>query len=558
MFFDCAWPTRSTQKTKLKMRASLLYLTLLLAIQLSNASNLRQAAGRRLNPRELEEGATIFALYRGQHGHKTARQCARTVIQDNDDDDIIILKGNGYCMDQIQRDPDIIEADFDYQIHILGSGGFYAPNPEGIVPWELSMIGAEDLDTGSHDIVICIVDSGIALDHPDFDENVVSGDDSETFYRDAWKWDEDRVGHGTAVAGILAAIQGHGVAVNGTGRFRLHITRSVDNDGVGYEHDMQNAIDKCVEAGAHIINLSLGGPYMSSGSRILLTEIVEEQGILVIAAAGNDGSDLVIYPASFPSVISVSAVYEFGTRCEFSNYGAQVEFAAPGYEVTTTSVSSHSVRHDDVAFPASNINRANDESVTGELKFCDSADDECKSVNGKICLMVHDNISLHDLIQKCEGGDGIGAIIFSSTAGRAHENWVVNNANIPAVAVSKTVGQTLVNDYVKQSVTIGDAEGDGIEYAHETKSGTSLAAPYVAVAAALVWSHFGDRCSNHQIRYALASTAREAADQHDEGCNDRYGYGIVNAKRAYEYLIDNDCSIWDVPQFSQGGCSTVV
>jgi hypothetical protein len=93
---------------------------------------------------------------------------------------------------------------------------------------------------------------------------------------------------------------------------------------------------------------------------------------------------------------------------------------------------------------------------------------------------------------------------------------------------------------------------------HETKSGTSLVVPYVAVAAALVWSHFGDRCSNHQIRYALAITAREAADQQDEGCNDRYGYGIANARRAYEYLIDNDCSIWDVPQFSQGRCSTVV
>jgi hypothetical protein len=125
----------------------------------------------------------------------------------------------------------------------------------------------------------------------------------------------------------------------------------------------------------------------------------------------------------------------------------------------TTSVSSHSVRHDNVAFPTSNINRANNESVTGVLKFCDSANDECKGVHGRICLMVHDNTPLHDLIKKCEYGDGIGAINFPSTAGRAHENWVVNNANIPAVAVSKTVrvGQTLVNDYIKKSINIGDA-----------------------------------------------------------------------------------------------------
>jgi hypothetical protein len=161
--------------------------------------------------------------------------------------------------------------------------------------------------------------------------------------------------------------------------------------------------------------------------------------------------------------------------------------------------SSHAVRHDEVGFAAFNINSANNESATGILLEYDcwngstDVEVECTDVNGGICLMaLRGTASIQDLLQNCEDGNGIGAVIYPFTGGgRAHENWVVNNANIPAVAVTWTAGRQLASDYLGQSVTIGDAEGDGIEYFYETVSGTSIATPQVTVAAALVWSHFG-------------------------------------------------------------------
>ena len=132
-------------------------------------------------------------------------------------------------------------------------------------------------------------------------------------------------GHGTHVAGTIAAFAGNGIGVAGAGNFRLHIVRALGDDGRGYESDVRRAVQQCRDAGANIINLSLGGPSMSSRSESLYSDIVDTDGVLFVAAAGNQGSSKLFYPASHPSIISVSAVFEWNMYWGGSNWGSQIE-----------------------------------------------------------------------------------------------------------------------------------------------------------------------------------------------------------------------------------------
>jgi subtilisin family serine protease len=104
----------------------------------------------------------------------------------------------------------------------------------------------------------------------------------------------------------------------------------------------------------------------------------------------------------------------------------------------------------------------------------------------------------------------------------------------------------LILEHLNEVVMIGDNGNDGIEYTYASFTGSSMAVPHVAAAAAILWSHFGE-CTNHQIRYALVMTAQIPG--HGD-CDDMYAYGIVKVKGGYDWLEKNPCREWDVPSIS--------
>lgn len=294
-------------------------------------------------------------------------------------------------------------------------------HPDEMVPYGISMVQADQVEMGDTPVTVCIVDTGIDLGHPDLDASLVTGADRETEDADGvplWlRWNTDARGHGTHVAGTIMARANNGIGVRGMGEIPIFVTRGLDDTGNAFESDIREAIEQCEAAGAKIVSLSLGGDEMSNAMQTLIRRLYNERNMLIFAAAGNAGAWKTEYPASDPSVVSVSAVDETEWYWDRANYGPALELMAPGVKILSTTVNSSG------------------------------------------------------------------------------------------------------------------------EYSYAEYSGTSMAVPHASAAAALVWSHHPE-CTNHQIRFALAASAK---DKGEPGCDTDFGYGIVQVKSALDFLNANSC-----------------
>lgn len=203
--------------------------------------------------------------------------------------------------------------------------------PSEVTDWGVAAVGSQevrDFEDGSG-VVVCVLDTGIDSDHPDLTYLMArdfTGSASGT---------EDIQGHGTHTAGTVSAIDNE-IGVVGSSQASLIIGKVLGDDGSGSNAGIAAGINFCVDQGADIISMSLGGPYPSSVMESALYR-AEQAGIWVFAAAGNDGSNQVGYPAGyrFPHLYSVSATNKSNQLTYFSNYG-KVEMACPGLDILST------------------------------------------------------------------------------------------------------------------------------------------------------------------------------------------------------------------------------
>ncbi|MBS3796815.1 S8 family serine peptidase [Pseudoalteromonas sp. BDTF-M6] len=206
-------------------------------------------------------------------------------------------------------------------------------------PYGISMVQADQVsDALTGNMKVCIMDTGYDLGHEDLPTTGVTGDDGYDNYNSG-NWYEDGHGHGTHVSGTIAALGGNGtgvVGVNPSGNLSLHMVKVFNSSGNwAYGSDLIAAVDQCMAAGAKVISMSLGGGGSSSAEQAAFDN-AHANGLLSIAAAGNDGNSSMSYPASYDSVMSVAAVDSNGTKASFSQYNSQVEIAAPGVAVNST------------------------------------------------------------------------------------------------------------------------------------------------------------------------------------------------------------------------------
>jgi hypothetical protein len=202
-------------------------------------------------------------------------------------------------------------------------------------PYGVTMVQAPSAwDSGYNGsgIKVCIIDSGIDADHEDL-TTATSGYDTSSE-----PWDEDTCEHGTHVAGTIAAIQGNDMGVIGVAYMaELFIVKVFSGRQCRwvYSSTLLDAAQKCQGAGAKIISMSLGGGSESTVEEEGFANL-KAQGILPIAAAGNDGNTATSYPAGYAAVVSVAAVDSNKNVASFSQKNSDVELAAPGVHVLST------------------------------------------------------------------------------------------------------------------------------------------------------------------------------------------------------------------------------
>ncbi|ENM3920215.1 S8 family peptidase [Vibrio cholerae] len=280
------------------------------------------------------------------------------------------------------------------------------------VPYGIRMVQADQLsDAYAANRKICVIDSGYLRGHTDLPSAGVTG----STFPNHGPWYTDGNGHGTHVSGTITALNNN-VGVIGvlpSGVVGLHNVKIFNDAGRWtYASNLIQAIQSCQNAGSHVVNMSLGGGQSSLTEQNAMRSFYQ-QGMLLVAAAGNSGNGQFSYPASYDAVMSVAAVNNGGNVANFSQYNSQVEIAAPGVNVLSTG----------------------------------------------------------------------------------------NN-------------------------------GGYLSY-----SGTSMASPHVAGVAALVWSYF-PQCRPERVRQSLNQTA---LDRGATGRDPYYGWGIIQAKSAYQWLANYGC-----------------
>jgi subtilisin family serine protease len=210
----------------------------------------------------------------------------------------------------------------------------YAPNdPDLARQWGLAKIQAPlAWDRVKGGPLVAVVDTGVAGNHPDLASQVVQG-------RDFVNQDEDATddhGHGTHVAGTVAAAADNRQGAAGVApASKVLAVKVLDARGRGTSVSVAEGIRFATRAGAKVINVSLGSPFPSGFIAQAVAEAVAA-GVVVVAAAGNNGSTSRFYPAAFPGVIAVGASTYQDTRASFSNHGAWVSVAAPGQGIYQT------------------------------------------------------------------------------------------------------------------------------------------------------------------------------------------------------------------------------
>lgn len=277
------------------------------------------------------------------------------------DPDVEYVEPNYYRYAMVT--PDDTHFDLQWALHNTGQTG-------GTDDADIDAPEAWEVQTGSSNVVIAVIDTGADLDHEDLTDNIWtntgedwvdgspgnngSDDDGNGKIDDYYGWDfanddndpdDDYTGvyHGTHVTGIIAAKGDNTTGVTGVcWSASVMLLKILNNKGSGSISDEINAINYAISKGAKIINVSFGGSGYSQFEYESI-QTARDAGVLFVAAAGNTGADndsAPVYPASYDldNIISVAATDHDDNLANFSNYGKDsVDVAAPGVQIRSTS-----------------------------------------------------------------------------------------------------------------------------------------------------------------------------------------------------------------------------
>ncbi|RZM18003.1 MAG: hypothetical protein EOO88_41875, partial [Pedobacter sp.] len=221
---------------------------------------------------------------------------------------------------------------------------------------DIDMENAWDIEQGSADVIVAVMDSGVNLSHPEFSgrlwintsEIVNNGidDDGNGYIDDVFGWDYaneqnipiDDHGHGTNVAGIIAANGNNGTGYTGVDRnCKIMVLKGLDSNNFGSYSWWVEAIFYAADNGADVINLSVGGSSFSAALQGAVNYALSN-GVVVVACMMNTETSAPYYPAKYANVIAVGSTNPDDTRsspffwgsASGSNFGSHISVIAPG------------------------------------------------------------------------------------------------------------------------------------------------------------------------------------------------------------------------------------
>ena len=224
----------------------------------------------------------------------------------------------------------IVSLHADVEVFIDGKPSGGSTQPPQTLPWGVDRIDAELAVGTGMGVKVAVIDTGISLTHPDL--KVAGGFNCIQSTASA----NDDNGHGSHVAGTIAALQNTIGAVGVAPSASLYAVKVLNKRGSGWASDIIEGLGWCVTNGMDVANMSFGGTG-TTPEYALAIKNASDAGVILVAAAGNEAKDvLTSYPAAYPEVIAISACDAAGKFASFSNFGSKVEFIAPGVSIYST------------------------------------------------------------------------------------------------------------------------------------------------------------------------------------------------------------------------------
>jgi thermitase len=255
---------------------------------------------------------------------------------------VLKVKNVEAAIKKLENNPNVEYAEPNYILSatFTPNDTYYSTHQYGLQTTQTNL--AWDVTQGSSSQEIAILDSGVDYTHPDLNDKTILGYD----FVDNDNTPMDLNGHGTHVAGIAAAETNNATGIAGTApNTKILAVRVLDAAGSGSLDGVANGIRYAADQGAEVINLSLG----CNCHTVALEDAVNyawSKGVVVVAAAGNDGVSTTFEPASYTNVIAVGAVNDRDRKASFSNWGTWVDVVAPGVSIASTYLNNQYVYMD--------------------------------------------------------------------------------------------------------------------------------------------------------------------------------------------------------------------
>jgi subtilisin family serine protease len=440
----------------------------------------------------------------------------------------------------LRRDPSVAYVEEDRPVHLLQLLPGSSPPPPAhqlspeLVPWGIAgddqTAGVRAIDSGADGdgVKVGVIDTGIGP-HPDL--AVVDG---YNFVANVSDYSDDE-GHGTHVAGTIAALH-NGVGVVGVApKAQLYALKAMNSHGLGQTSDLVAAIEWAVDHHLQVLNMSYGADKTSETEHRAIVDAATA-GIVMVAAAGNNGG-AINYPAAYPEVMAVGAADRTGTVAPFSSRGPALGFVAPGVGVLSTVPQllgytfAAALQADGTSDLAANGIRYSSstppDGIDGPVRFAGrgtTTDVGAVDLKGVVALMERGDITFSEKVKNAAAAGAIGALIYNNVPG-SYAATLDGPGAIPALAMTRAQGLALV-DSPDQRVRLYVTPNS----LYTRFSGTSMATPHVTGTVALILS-VNPKLDPAGVRMILKQTA---TDLGDPGRDDLYGDGLVNATAAVQ------------------------